>query len=96
MGLPIFFSEVGYPSHSRALDTPWNQYQGQQIDVESQKRGYEAFIATFSGDQQIRGVFFYALHRDGGLRDAGYTPIGKPAEEIIRKYLGTISRVDRK
>jgi len=96
VGLPIFFSEVGYPSHSRALDTPWNQYQGQQIDVESQKRGYEAFIATFSGDQQIRGVFFYALHRDGGLRDAGYTPIGKPAEEIIRKYLGTISRVDRK
>ncbi|MGE4601584.1 MAG: hypothetical protein AAEJ65_01630 [Planctomycetota bacterium] len=85
-GVPVFFSEVGYPSHDRALETPWDQHRGNRVDMETQKSGYEAFIATFSGDQPIRGVFFYALHEDGGQADRGYTPAGKPTIEVLRRY----------
>ena len=84
--VPLFFSEVGYPSHDRALETPWDQHRGTRVDMETQKSGYEAFIATFSGDQQIRGILFYALHEDGGQTDRGYTPAGKPAIETLRRY----------
>lgn len=85
-GVPVFFSEVGYPSHDRALEAPWDQYRGDQVDLEAQKIGYETFIATFSRDEHVRGVFFYALHEEGGLDDHGYTPAGKPAMDTLRQY----------
>ncbi len=95
-GTPVFFSEVGYPSHNRGLEKPWDQYCGDSVDLESQERGYQAFLSTFMNDREVRGVFFYALHTDGGMADSGYTPVGKPAAGLVRNYFKMAQRNESK
>ncbi len=85
-GTPVFFSEVGYPSKTGALEQPWNHAAPGSADPELQRRGYQAFSDTFRGDDSI-GVYFYALYGDGGERDRSYTPAGKPAEQVILKFI---------
>jgi len=85
-GIPVFFSEVGYPSKTGALEEPWNHAAPGVADLEVQRRGYQAFSDTFRGDPSI-GVYFYALYGDGGERDRSYTPAGKPAEQVIVEFV---------
>jgi len=86
-GIPVFFSELGFPSHSMGLKEPWNHTVIAPADPVIQARGYQSFLDTFSTDPLLQGVFFYALHMDGGEHDPSYTPAGKPAEELLRAYL---------
>ncbi|MGE4619690.1 MAG: hypothetical protein AAEJ04_07780 [Planctomycetota bacterium] len=88
---PIYFSELGYPSHERAAEAPWDQSRGERADPLQQKRLHHAFLESFFADSEIQGVFFYALHGDGGISDRGYTPRGKPVLELFKKHLEKFS-----
>lgn len=90
--VPLYFTEVGYPSHDQGLLQPWNQHAGHGVNEEIQSRGLEAFLSTFGQDPSISGLFFYALHGDGGPEDSGYTPVGKKSENLIQSYLTTNSK----
>ncbi len=94
-GIPIFFSELGYPSHTHGLERPWDHVSDFGVDLAMQTRGYQAFIDTFTDDPVLAGTFFYALHEDGGEQDRSYTPAKKPAQKLIREFFQKGNPVDR-
>jgi hypothetical protein len=95
-GKPLIITEAGYPSRAGACVDPWN-YEGEgKPDPAEQLRCYRAFQRTWSGEPGIAGVYFYLWWGEGGPQDAGYTPRGKPAAEVIKSwYTGAQRRIVR-
>ncbi len=85
-GIPLLFTEVGYPSQDGANQNPWNYYHSTTVDLDEQRDCFDAFAQTWSGDTSLSGVFFYNWFGKGGATDTGYTPRGKPALKIIQKW----------
>jgi hypothetical protein len=86
---PIVFTEVGYPSVRGGASEPWIESADLGVSVEEQAAAYEASFRAFAGRQWLRGMFWWkwpSSGRGGGPRDASYTPLGKPAEEVLRAW----------
>jgi hypothetical protein len=90
--MPLFLSEVGYPSLPWAGAHPWNYVaKGEDADHAAQARAYGAFFDAWApemarGDDSVLGFFCYAwdpYHR-GQSWDTGYGVDGKPAMAVIR------------
>ncbi len=86
LGKRILFTEVGYPSRTGAGVDPWNYEAEGTADPEEQRRCYSAFARTWRGRPTLEGVYFYLWWGAGGLQDTGYTPRGKPALEVVRRW----------
>lgn len=91
-GRPLFFTEVGYRSVKLAERDPWNYLWEQPYDGEAQARCYRAFLAAWSEHPGLAGWFFYSWRGEGGPGDTGYTPRGKPAEAVLRRWLSPSSQ----
>ena len=89
IGRPFFFMEVGWCSQANAADVPWDYTQTTvPIDLDLQKRLYEAFFEAWYGVKEFGGFMIWAWDPNGGgADDRGYTPHGKPAEDVLRKWL---------
>ncbi len=85
-GKRVLFTEVGYPSRTGASVNPWDYDAEGQPAPEEQARCYRAFRRIWEGDPGLEGVYFYLWWGEGGPADTGYTPRGKPAESVIRKW----------
>lgn len=94
-GVPLLFTEVGYPSQDGANQNPWNYYTSTVADVAEQRDCYEAFYRVWAGDDAlVQGVFFYNWFGVGGPNDTGYTPRGKPALDVLTRWFqGARSRL---
>lgn len=92
VGKPILLTEVGWCSQEGAATAPWNYYQNQKATpaaMEEQRRLYEAFIRAWNGTPELMGVIWWEWNAtEGGPTDYGYTPKGKPAEQVLRQWLG--------
>jgi hypothetical protein len=86
LGKRLLITEVGYPSRAGAGIDPWNYETADSPDLQEQLRCYRAFQKTWSGEQDLEGVYFYVWWGSGGPEDAGYTPRGKPAADVIREW----------
>jgi len=90
IGKPIFFTEVGWCSQPGASVEAWNYYRYQKPSkegLEEQKRCYEAFIRTWRNEKSVAGTLWWEWTCDGsGPEDFGYTPKGKPAEQVLRAW----------
>lgn len=84
-GRPVFFAEVGYPSHALAAARPWDHVTEAPLDLALQARLWAAFCDTFAGDEQIQGFYAWNWFGHGGPRDRGYTPRGKPAAAVLQR-----------
>ncbi len=84
-GLPLWLTEVGYPSVDGGAATPWDYTRDAKVDVEEQRRAFEALARAWS-DQPLGGLFVWEWSGDGGSGDSGYTPRGKPAECELRAW----------
>ena len=85
---PLILTEVGYPSLDGGAVYPWDYTLESEVDLEEQRRAYEAFIAAWADRPELEGVFFYEwLDFDGGSQ-RGYSPRGKPAEALLRAWYG--------
>ena len=91
-GRPLFFTEVGYRSVEVAEREPWNYLSEQAYDGEAQARCYRAFLEAWSDHPAVTGCFFYSWRGQGGAGDTGYTPRGKPAEAVLRRWLSPSSQ----
>ncbi len=93
IGKPILMTEVGWCSQEGAGQAPWNYYQNQVATAaghEEQRRLYEAFIRVWSDTPELMGVIWWEWSTTpGGPDDFGYTPKGKPAEELLRRWFAT-------
>ena len=86
MGKRLLITEVGYPSRAGAGIDPWNYETADSPDLQEQLRCYRAFQKTWGGEPDLEGVYFYVWWGAGGPEDAGYTPRGKPAADVIREW----------
>lgn len=87
--LPLYFTEVGYPSMDGGAVFPWDYTLDKPKDWEEQAMAYKAFINSWDGDHRVIGVTFYkweSFEEDNSLT---YSPKGKPAEKIIRDWFAT-------
>lgn len=85
-GKPLWITEVGYTSTDGAATRPWDYHLEGPVDLEEQRRCYAAFVATWSRVRNLGGVFFWNWYGTGGAQDRGYTPRGKPAESVLRRW----------
>lgn len=88
LGRPILFTEVGYLSQRGASAWPWNEGAREPVDLADQERCYAAFASVWSDapPSLLAGVYFWNWYGWGGPQSRGYTPRGKPAERIIRRF----------
>ena len=58
------------------------------IDVQAQATLYQALVDQVFGQPWFSGLFIWSWENDpgqGGFYDDGYTPKGKPAEQVLRQ-----------
>jgi hypothetical protein len=88
-GRRILFAEAGYTSQHGTTTAPWSWTVSRTQDQAEQAAAYEALLRTFDDQSWWAGVFWWAW--DVPLADSshiplGYTPHGKTAEKVIRRW----------
>lgn len=86
---PLLITEIGYPSLDGGAAWPWDETRKAPVDLEEQRRAYEAFVRAWANSPMLQGVYFWNWFGFGGPKDTNYTPRGKPAADIIRKWYKT-------
>lgn len=93
---PIIFLEIGWFSQTNAAHEPWDYTQDLPIDNELQRKLYEGFFKSWYAEPRLGGFSVWewtpAPDKDDTegqkLTAGGYTPRGKPAEEVLKEYMG--------
>lgn len=92
---PLILTEVGWCSQEGAAMAPWNYYQNMKATpagLEEQRRLYEGFLRAWDGAEGLAGVIWWEwTTADGGPTDFNYTPRGKPAELVLRRWFAAQS-----
>ena len=84
----VLITEIGYVSQTGAAYHPWDYTATGPVDLGAQRDLYEAFYRSVNGAEWLGGVAFWTWFGDGGSSDDGYTPRGKPAEQVVRRWFG--------
>ena len=91
---PLIFIEVGYASQVGCSHWPWNYYGSTTPAMEEQRRCYQAFLMTWGSQRWVSSIYVYDWQEKGGPTHAGFTPRGKPAEQVLRNWLRTPGRAN--
>ena len=87
---PIIFTEVGWCSQEGAAREAWNYYQNQKATPEGhaeQANCYRSFLGNWDDEPAVGGIIWWEWgNTRGGAQDYNYTPRGKPAEQILRRW----------
>lgn len=96
---PVLLTEVGYQSRPHCWETPARTpRRGQGSDcsawpgcfeLECQADAYEAALQVFSKQEWFAGLYLWLWRSDssaGGTSDSDFTPKGKPAEDVLKKW----------
>lgn len=92
----ILFTELGVSSYTGAIQKPWAHPPKETADWQEQADYYEAFFQSFQQNPWLKGVFWWWWDNPStsdyiyGGKDYAYyyTPKGKRAEEVLRRYFG--------
>jgi hypothetical protein len=97
-GRKVLLTEIGYASTKGPWKSPHSSDERKEPSLEDQARAYEvAFAALEDETDWIRGTFWWKWPTDlddGGEDHAGFTPSGKPAEDVVRRWYRERLRVD--
>lgn len=89
-GKPVLFTEIGYRSASSAAEAPWRwpeQEEDGPADSALQARCYRAFLSVMEGVPWFAGAIVWKWHPDTDKhRPTAFTPQGKPAEAVLRRW----------
>jgi hypothetical protein len=83
---PLILTEVGYLSQQGAAARPWNEGSDEPIDLELQRRCYEAVRRVWDGEPRLSGLYFWNWFGWGGPDSGEYTPRGKPAAAEVAAW----------
>jgi hypothetical protein len=90
---PVLLTEIGYASTRSPWKSPHSSDRSRVVSFEHQARAYEAAFAALADETSwMRGIYWWKWPTDlalGGADDPGFTPNGKPAEEVIRRHYGS-------
>ena len=94
---PVLFTELGYKSTSDSGMYPWHWIEddsnpAKTYSAETQARCYAAFFEAVWPQRWFQGVHLWQMRppasqrrRRSGYASMDFTPLGKPAEAVIRK-----------
>lgn len=90
---PVLLTEIGYASTKSPWTKPHASDKVRELSPDDQARSYSiAFAALADETAWIRGMYWWKwptnLER-GGLDHRGFTPNGKPAEDVLRRWYGS-------
>jgi len=88
IGKPILITEVGYLSQRGAAARPWNEGANEALDLDLQRRCYEAFRRVWDGEDRLAGAYFWNWFGWGGPKSKEYTPRAKPAAREVGAWYG--------
>jgi len=88
---PLIISEIGYQSKDGTNRRPAGYKEDGPLDLQEQADCYQAAMEVFLELPWIKGIFWFQWFANprispGGPNDKEYTPYGKPAEEVLRKF----------
>ena len=84
---PVLFLEAGWCSLENAASEPWDYTQDSlAADNDLQKRLYEGFFNVWYGNPHLGGFMMWEWP-PGDPEEKGYTPKGKPAEQVLREWM---------
>ena len=91
---PILFTEFGYRSIYHTAKEPWVSTDWRQpVDFEGQSNALEALFQNLSPQPWFAGGFIWKwfglnsyYRRINSKTNTGYTPQGKPAEKVLKKW----------
>lgn len=83
---PLVFTELGYPSIDGCATAPWDYTRNTPVDLEEQRRAFEAFWRVWAHRPELAGVFFWNWFGPGGPKDRWYSLKGKPALEVVKRW----------
>ena len=98
---PILFTEYGYQSVDYAAAGHWKHNQDTlSVNQLAQANAYESLYQTFWNEEWFKGGFLWKWHLNTNFRrnrqsnrrysyDKRFTPQGKIAEEVIKKWYST-------
>lgn len=92
---PILFTEIGYRSVDGANTVPWDWWTQGAVDLKEQANCYQAALKSLFNQPWFAGMFWWTWSVDpveGGPCDTGFTPHGKPAEDVLRRWYGAPAR----
>lgn len=86
---PLMFLEIGWFSQANTAREPWNYTDpAQPLDMDLQKKLYEAFFQSWWGNPIMGGFSIWEWPpNSSGTEDRGYTPEGKPALDVLKSWL---------
>ncbi len=90
-GKPVIFTEIGFRSVLASWMEPHAGERGKKISMKCQKRCYQVVAKSLQGQDWVAGIFWwkwpsYLEYR--GKENKGFSPNGKPAEEVLRGWWG--------
>jgi hypothetical protein len=89
-GKPVLLTEIGYTSTKSPWKSPHASEGERELAPLDQSRAYRiAFEALADETDWIRGVYWWKWPTDlerGGPAEGGFTPNGKPAEDVVRGW----------
>jgi hypothetical protein len=85
---PLIISEIGYPSIDGVNRIPGSSPFNKTQDIQEQADCYQAAFEVLWGKPWLKGMFwfYWPSNPQVGPADTYYTPYGKPAEEVLKKY----------
>lgn len=94
-GMKVAFTEVGYQSTDGTNRTPWwTDPSSHAMDFQEQADCYEALLSVCRQRQWWLGAFWWNWEtkpEGGGDDDPYWTPMNKPAEDVMASYYQTIA-----
>lgn len=85
-GHRYLLTELGFPAHPLAAKRPWDHAHRGAPDPALQLRCWRSTLRAWHADPRLAGLYAWNWFGVGGPDDAGYTPRGKPAAEVIRYW----------
>ncbi len=86
-GKQILFTEIGYKSHTGSTAQPWKWEIEGLPDSTLQEAAYEAAFDVFWDKPWFAGFYWWKWQTHSGMHaDRDFTPQGKPAEQVVRRY----------
>ena len=88
IGKPLILTEVGYLSQTDAAAWPWKEGADEELNLEIQRRCYEAVRTVWDKEERLAGIYFWNWFGWGGPTSKEYTPRNKPAAAEVGLWYG--------
>jgi hypothetical protein len=88
---PILLTEIGFRSQHGCSNHPWDSVIVSPVDPEEQGYAYQATFEKLYNQPWLAGMFWWYWSPDrftSGPCDDSYSPLQKPAENILRAWYG--------